>query len=340
VQIIGLGAPDVGLTVLLTEALTVVVMMLVLQRLPLRFGRSSRVRRLRVGALAAMVGLAAAVATYLTTGRQGRSELGTWYLENTYDLSGGANVVNVILVEFRAFDTFGEMAVLGMAGVVMVAVLSTVRSRHIDTATEHDRPPAPALRDDEVVRRAVTDPVANQLALRRLVRVLNPVLLVTAVIVLLQGHNNPGGGFIAALIMSCTIGLTYVSTAHDRAIGPVRLPLRLISGGILIAVAVGLVGLVTKDTFLGALHGYLFDYHLTSGMVFDLGIIGAVLGLVLLAFNLLGAAASTASSARSRVPSPPGRLAVEAAAPSRLNASSTSPRTAPMMPRSKTMPLV
>lgn len=295
VQIIGLGAPDVGLTVLLTEALTVVVIMLVLQRLPTRFGRSSTKRRLRIATLASLVGVAAGVATYLTTGRQGRSELGTWYLENTYDLSGGANVVNVILVEFRAFDTFGEMAVLGMAGVVLIAVLSTVRSKHIDTDTAHELPPKPEVRDDPVVRRALTDPVANQVALRRLVHLLNPILLVTAVVVLLLGHNNPGGGFIAALIMSATIGLTYVSTAHDRSIGPARLPLRLISGGILIAVSVGLIGVVTKDTFLGPLHGYLGDFHVTSGMVFDIGIIGAVLGLVLLAFNLLGTAETITS---------------------------------------------
>ena len=295
VQIIALGAPDVALTLLLVEALTVVVIMLVLQRLPVGFGHSTRPRRIRVGLLSILVGVAAGTATYLTTGRQGRSDVGTYFLENAYELAGGDNVVNILLVEFRALDTFGEMAVLGMAGVALVAVLSTVRDRHIDTETNHGPTVEPELRDDPTVHRALTDPLANQVVLKRLVRVLNPVLLVTAVIILVRGHDEPGGGFISALIMCCCIGLTYVSTARDRAIGPARLPLRMIGGGIAFAVLVGLLGLVVKSSFLEPMHGYVGDFHLTTGMLFDGGIIAAVLGLVLLTFNLLGAAGDSTS---------------------------------------------
>ena len=116
--------------------------MLVLQKLPRAFGSvrrdGDRVLAGRV-LLSVVTGLAVAVGTWALTSRRPRSEVGTYYLEEGPSITGGANIVNTILVEFRALDTLGELAVLGMAGVALVAKLSSVLHDFIDPPPERNR---------------------------------------------------------------------------------------------------------------------------------------------------------------------------------------------------------
>src|SRR5690606_41779215 len=114
------------------------------------------------------------------------------------------------------------------------------------------------------------------------------------------GHNEPGGGFIAALVASVVVGLTYLSTARDRQIGPPRLPLLLIGLGVLTAVGTGVWGLLAAGSFLQPLHGEVLGQNLSSAMVFDLGVFLAVLGLVMVAFNLLGTSDASRAGERTR----------------------------------------
>ena len=308
VQILSLGAPDVTLTQLLVESLTIIVIMLVLQRLPRTFvapGRSGR-----RGALvpAVLVGLAAGAGTFMFMGRRGRSEVAEYYIANAEEITGGHNIVNVILVEFRALDTLGELSVLGMAGVAIVAVLSSVRDRFIDPGTveppapdadaveraEHDR--EPALREaGTAAHRAITSAWSNSAALQLMVRVVAPILAVISALLFWRGHNAPGGGFIAALVGSAIVALLYLSTSSDRQIGPPRVPLHLIGGGIVVALGAGFLGYL-KGGFLEPLHGYLFGVHLTTSMIFDVGVYLAVLGLVMIAVNLLGVSGSSSTT--------------------------------------------
>src|SRR5699024_9776664 len=137
IQIFGLGAPDVGLTQLLVEALTIIVFMLVLRRLPKGFIRPTRARRNAAIVLGVASGLASTAAVLVFTGRRERSPIGMYLLENGPEITGGANVVNTILVEFRALDTFGEVSVLGVAGIAILAVLGSVRAAPAE-------PPRPA----------------------------------------------------------------------------------------------------------------------------------------------------------------------------------------------------
>ncbi|MBW3086901.1 NAD(P)H-quinone oxidoreductase subunit 2, chloroplastic [Austwickia sp. TVS 96-490-7B] len=298
VQILALGAPDVTLTQLLVESLTVVVMMLVLQKLPRQFGEAAPRRRAWALALACGVGMTAGAATFLLNGRRADGGVTDYYQEHASGVSGGANIVNVILVEFRALDTLGELAVLGMTGVALVAILSTVRHQHIDPVTrlrgDEQAEPAPALRPEgSTAHRAITSAWSNVLGLQLMLRFVVPVLAGLSGLIFLRGHNEPGGGFIAALIGSAAVGLTYLSTSRDRQIGPPRLPLRLIGSGILMAVLTGLWGLVGQGSFLEPLHGHLGSVHLTSSMLFDIGVYLAVLGLVMMTFNLLGTSAAS-----------------------------------------------
>lgn len=294
VQILALGAPDVALTQLLVESLTVIVIMLVLQKLPAVFGRTSeRRRRRRVLALAVAAGASAGLVTFLLSGRRDRSAIAEYYIDQGTPVTGGQNIVNVILVEFRALDTMGELTVLGMAGVAIVAVLSSIRHRQLDPSGQEDRTrvemPAPQLREPGTAAyRAIHEAWPNVVPVQLMLRFVVPVLLTLSALIFWRGHNAPGGGFIAALVGSAVVGMIYLSTSRDRQIGPPRLPLLLIGGGILTAAITGLWGLAAAGSFLEPLRGHLGHTHLSSAMLFDAGVYAAVLGLVMVAFNLLG----------------------------------------------------
>lgn len=294
VQIVALGAPDVAMTQLLVEALTIVVIMLVLQKLPVTFGRATRRGRGAALTVALLAGVAAAVGTWALTGRHGNSRVADIYIQDATQITGGHNIVNVILVEFRALDTLGELTVLGMAGVAIIAIVSTVRSQHLDPERDEEHPSIALRPPGTTAYRAMTQSWANVVPLQLLLRIVNPVLAFVSLVLFLRGHNQPGGGFIAALVGSSIVGLLYLCTSRDRQIGPPRLPLALIGGGIAIAVLTGLVGLVVAGSFLEPIHGHVLGQHVSTSMLFDLGVYMAVLGMIMVAFNLLGTSADTA----------------------------------------------
>ncbi len=305
VQIFALGAPDVGLTQLLVEALTVLMIMLVLQKLPLRFGRGPRYGNTAAAALALVTGTGAGLVVWALTGRRERSPVTDYYLQEAPEESGGANIVNTILVEFRALDTLGELTVLGMAGVALLAVLSTVRDRYLDPEPLQDHnyvpPPQLPLRSKgSTASMAMTEAWGNAIPLQLLTRLTIPLLAVISAILFLRGHNSPGGGFIAALVGSAVVALIYLAAAKDHPVGAPKAPVYLISAGILLALVTGVWGLVQKGSFLEPINGYFLGEKVNSAMLFDLGVYSAVLGLVMAAFNLLGASEGTDEGTRER----------------------------------------
>ncbi|WP_209372870.1 DUF4040 family protein [Brevibacterium renqingii] len=302
VQILALGAPDVTLTQLLVEAMTIIVIMLVLQKLPRSFWRYPKRKQSPRLIFAIIVGACMSALTLVLNGRRERSDLGRYYLEHAPEISGGDNIVNTILVEFRALDTLGELTVLGMAGIAIVAVMSTVKDKYIDPPAENipepPRPPWVSIRPKGTTAyRAVHEAWPNVIPLQLTIKVLGPLLAVTSLLIFWRGHNSPGGGFIAALVGAAVIGLAYLSTAKDRAIGPPRAPLYLIGSGVATAVVTGIIGLVFAGSFLKPMHTEFAGQHWTTSMLFDLGVYLAVLGLMLLSFNLLGVSDSAATPA-------------------------------------------
>ena len=122
-----LSAPDLALTQLLVEMVTLVLMLLAMKYLPERsLPERARLRKIRDAAIAIVggVGLAALAYTVMTQpGHSFAGELLTRALPEAY----GRNVVNVILVDFRSFDTFGEITVFAIAGLVVHALLRRSR---------------------------------------------------------------------------------------------------------------------------------------------------------------------------------------------------------------------
>ncbi len=286
-----LGAADVALTQLLVEILTVVVMVLVLRRLPTRFRPASTRRRLGAGALALAAGAATTAGVLALTGRRPMSPAGQYYLTEGEELTGGQNVVNTILVDFRALDTLGELTVLGVAGVAVAAILAVRR-------------PMPVQRPDPPLRHGggVADPEHNTVFLRTLQRGVGPAVVVLSALFLFRGHQLPGGGFIAALIGGAGLALAYLSAPRDRTIR--MSAMALIGSGVMVGAGIGLVGLA-DGSFLRPLHGTVLGVDLTTALAFDAGVYLAVLGIVLAAVNLLGSKRSAVGQSATATPALP-----------------------------------
>ncbi|MBV7282408.1 DUF4040 family protein [Corynebacterium sp. TAE3-ERU30] len=272
-QVLLLGAPDVALTQFTVEILITVMMMLVVRLQPRYFHRTSDRRRYWSAVLAIATGIVTFLAVYGLLARNGgRSEIAQWYIDNAPEISGGTNIVAVILVEFRALDTLGELSVLGMAGVVIYSVVYSVPKHSFLPGT---KPPRFGFED------------LNATPLRHVFKVVVPVLMVLSVLIFLRGHEDPGGGFVAALVAGGAIALGYLAKPADERIVKPNTPFLLIGFGIILALTPGFLGL-TEGSFLYAIHGHIGDIHLTTSLIFDMGIYLAVLGMITMGINALG----------------------------------------------------
>ena len=262
IWLILLGAPDVALTLLLVEFLTVVVAAPVLARLP----RHRDVGRPTMAAVAAgVVGVSSGLAVWAFTGRRGPSELSAYFLTEAEELTGGTNVVNTILVDFRGLDTLGEITVLFAAALGLLAATAVgVRARK-DAVIE-------------VLGRG------EQTVLRVGARIVIPLLLIATVVLFWRGHDEPGGGFIA--------GLTAGSAVAVAMIAGIRIALP--SSGAMLAVGLGtalvsaLIGPLTGGAVLAPVKVDVpIVGSLTSSLIFDLGVLLIVVGLVRVALERL-----------------------------------------------------
>lgn len=279
-----LGAADVALTQLLVEVLTVVVIVLLLQRLPATFRATSRRRNIGATALALAAGTAATVAVFSLTGRRELSPAGEYFLREAKAETGGSNVVNTILVDFRALDTLGEITVLAMAGVSIMVLLS---SRTLLPRL------AARMRVGESTGMLDTDD--STVFLRTLSWGVAPLTMVLSLFFLLRGHSAPGGGFIAALIGGAAVALYYLSArSDDKARIPLS-PLALMGSGVALAALTGVAGFL-DGSFLRPLHADILGMHLSTALVFDIGVYLVVIGVVVAAFNMLGGPPGTAGA--------------------------------------------
>jgi multicomponent Na+:H+ antiporter subunit A len=275
-----LGAPDLALTQLLIETLTVVLVVLVFRHLPPRFPRGGA-RRKGVAALAAgAVGALAGIATFLLTGRRDLSEVGATFLAEGEGLTGGANVVNTILVDFRALDTLGEIAVLAVAAAGMVAIVRMPERGGVL------RPPAP---DDTAARGPLVGMIDSPI-LRSSATLLAPAMVIASLWLLVRGHDAVGGGFIGGLTAGSAVVLLFVSRGHERIWQSRYLrAIRLLGLGLLVAVLYGLGGLVLERSFLaGAKLSLPLGQKAAASLVFDVGVFLVVVGLMVTILRHLG----------------------------------------------------
>jgi len=287
------SAPDLALTQISVEVVTTILLLLAINLLP-RTTPDELPRRMKLGAgvFAAAGGIGVATLAYAVMTR-GFETISGYHLEHSKPGGGGTNVVNVILVDFRGYDTFGEIIVLAIAALTIFALL--------DSALH-----GAAGRRLAGIR---FDPQAHDphpLLLTVMTRVLLPLSLMVGVYILVRGHNMPGGGFIAGLIVAVAFLMQYLASGYVWAHRRARLDAHtMIGGGVLIAGMTGLASILFDRPFLTSTFGYfdlpLFgEVELASAMAFDVGVFFTVVGTCLLSLAKLSRVEERAEQASSQ----------------------------------------
>lgn len=297
ISFVWLSAPDLALTQLLVETVTTVLLLLGLRWLPKRverFGshagpyrllRWYRIRDLTIS-IAAGAGLAALA--FAVMQRPQLESIASFFVENAYTRAGGTNIVNVILVDFRAFDTFGEITVLGIVAITVYALLRRFRPaaesipvpEQQQLQNNYDEAHADRLKD-ETVKSAMAIPAL-------VMSLLFPVIVAAAVYLLLRGHDQPGGGFVAGLTMAVAFILQYMAQGADWVEARLRiLPMRWVGAGLILAVSVGAGAWLFDRPFLSSTFSYLDvpligQVPMASAFLFDLGVFALVVGATVL----------------------------------------------------------
>ena len=319
------SAPDLALTQLVVEIATTVLILLGLRWLPQRQPNVTmdqkvrdRVRRYRDMFVAALAGLGLALTSYLVMTRPALDGISSFFLENAYSEGGGTNVVNVMLVDFRAFDTFGEIAVLGVVALTVYSLL-----RRFRPASESLGKPKQQLAqnafDEERAERNPGDTIAAYLLVpSQIMQWLFPVIIVVAVYLFLRGHDLPGGGFVGGITLSIAFILQYMAGGTRWVEDRLRiLPVIWVGSGLAIALLTGLGSWVFGYPFLTTYFQYvdiplIGRVPLATALLFDLGVFLLVIGSTVLILIAL-AHQSIRSPRASRVARPrPAEPATEA----------------------------
>lgn len=277
------SAPDLALTQVSVEVVTVILLLLALNFLPKRTEvETGSTRRGWDAFVATLAGLGFGALCYAIMRRDFAFETISGYMvDNSYKQGGGTNVVNVILVDFRGYDTFGEITVLGIAALAIFALTQTLmqgKSATRLTNWVHDQ------------RRAGD---RHPMMLVIATRVLLPISLVVGLFIFLRGHNLPGGGFIAGLVVAIALLMQYMASGYAWAQDRQTIPYHaLIGAGVVAAGVTGIGAWFNGKPFLTSAYGYvklpfIEEFELATAMGFDLGVFLCVVGAVMLALNSL-----------------------------------------------------
>ncbi|WP_028355915.1 monovalent cation/H+ antiporter subunit A [Bordetella petrii] len=311
------SAPDLALTQLAVEVVTVVLLLLGLRWLPRRIeGKTdgeqadarARVRRTRDVVIAAVVGTSLAALAYAMLTRPQEQPISEFFVHMALPEGGGTNIVNVILVDFRGFDTLGEITVLGIVALTVYALL-----RRFRPAPESAGMPLQQRDQAETVTVApdihAVLPPGGMMLPAVLVRLLLPVAAMASAYLLLRGHNLPGGGFVGGLVMATAVILQYMVGGVYWVESRSRLnPQHWVGLGLLCAGLTAISAWLAARPFLSAL---AWDFslpvighiHLSSVLLFDVGVYMLVVGstvlvLVALAHQSLRAQRKAAADAQ------------------------------------------
>ena len=291
-----LSAPDLALTQLMVETVTTVLILLGLRWLPPRITpkalnmltpRSAWLRRSRDMVIAVAAGLGMSVLSYAVLVRPASPDgISGFFLSHALSGGGGSNVVNVLLVDFRGFDTLGEIVVLVIVALTVYALL-----RRFRPAPESI--PIPSQQANSV------DPAAGQTPAEQVergfllvpsvyLRALFPIMLLIAGYFFMRGHNLPGGGFVAGLIFAVAIIVQYMLAGTTWVEAHLRLqPNRWVALGLLTACGTGIGAWAFGYPFLTSHTAHitlplLGEIHLPSAFIYDLGVFAVVVGATIL----------------------------------------------------------
>ncbi len=271
-----LSAPDLALTQISVETVTIMLLLLALHFMPKVTPRESPLAlRLRDAAIAVTAGLGVGGLAYAFLLRD-TDTISDYFIANSYEGGGGTNVVNVILVDFRGFDTYGEIIVLGIAGFLIYALTRAL----LDGAS------AQRLRATDYSQGRSRD--RHPLMMVVVTRVLMPIAMVVGIYIFLRGHNEPGGGFVAGLVIAIALLMQYMASGFAWTQDRKRIEYHTLIGmGVVIAGLTGAGAWLFGRPFLTSNFAYVHlppveEFELATAMLFDLGVFLTVLGAVML----------------------------------------------------------
>jgi len=305
------GAPDLALTQILVEIVTLVAFVLVLRRLPARLGdkHGSAKRGIRA-AIGAAFGTLMALVAVVSLGARESLPISLQWPDLAYNDGHGRNVVNVALVDIRAWDTMGELSVI-IAAATGVASLIFLRSR-ADTLPRVDRKETRKVVAKRYINAADPDHKENSrgswllagrtlaerhrsILLEVLVRLIFHAVIVLSVYLLFAGHNAPGGGFAGGLVAGLALVARYIAGGRYElgAAAPIDAG-KLLGVGLSLAVATAIVPLffgveALSSTWIEGEVWLLGHLEFVTSTVFDIGVYLVVVGLTLDVLRSLGA---------------------------------------------------
>ena len=283
------SAPDVALTQISVEIVTLVLLLLGLRWLPRRVEvvesarqtLRARARRARDFVIAAFAGTGMASLAYAMLTRPAKSTLAPFFLEHALPLGGGHNVVNVILVDFRGFDTLGEITVVGIVALTVYKLLRRFRpdpqSIPVSRPDPHDAEDRVLSADNDAL------PGGYMKVPAVLGRLLLPIAGMVSIFFLLRGHDAPGGGFVGGLVIATALIVQYMVNGTLWIESRIRVPPQYwIAAGLLCTSAAGAGAWLASRNFLSNMTAHLrlpfTEVHLSSTLLFDFGVYFVVVG--------------------------------------------------------------
>lgn len=290
-----LSAPDLAITQLLVEIVTLVLILLGLRWLPKRMEKidnntelPAQLRRGRDFLLAVFCGIGMSVIAFAVMTVPVPNTIANYFLDNAYSQGGGTNVVNVILVDFRGFDTLGEIAVLAIVGLTVFALLRRFRPAHESIGLPEQQLIQNAF-DAESPERSKGDTVRDYLLVPSIImQWMFPVIVTFSIFLFIRGHDLPGGGFSAGITMAVAFLLQYLAGGTRWAEDRIRiLPLRWMGFGLLMAASTGMGSWYLGYPFLTSYFQYtelpyIGKMPTATALLFDLGVFALVVGATVL----------------------------------------------------------
>ena len=273
-----LSAPDLALTQISVEVVTILLLLLALNLLPKSPRRISGMGlRIRDTLIGLAGGIAVGFAAWAVMTSEPNDPISAYHWENSLPGGGGTNVVNVTLVDFRGFDTFGEITVLGIAALTIFALLQPAARG------------AAGQRLRKWVAELPQSPERHPMMFAVAARLLLPLSTMVGLYIFLRGHNAPGGGFIAGLVISIAMLMQYMASGFEWTDARRQLDEHLMIGvGVTLAALTGLGSLVFGAPLFTSAFGHFHlplvgDFELATAMLFDIGVGMTVIGAVMLA---------------------------------------------------------
>jgi multicomponent Na+:H+ antiporter subunit A len=313
------GAPDLALTQVLVETIILVAFVLAMRSLPaeLRDRTGGRYRVVRV-IIGAAFGVTMVFAAIYAMGARVAVPVSMEFPQLAYEGGGGLNIVNVTLVDIRAWDTFGEISVLalaatGVASLIFVRgrgdrlrVSSTVAEGSVGRQSAADpgsreaaslaisRKFAASTRDAWIVAGRTLAPERRSIIFEVVTRLIFHSLIIFSLYLLLAGHNLPGGGFAGGLTAGLALAIRYLAGGRFelREATPVGAG-TLLGIGLATAAASGVVplllgGQVFQTAIIELWLPVFGDIKFVTSTIFDIGVYVVVVGLVLDVLRSLG----------------------------------------------------